>query len=98
MDEAALCVVLSTSAGSAGYIRWVSPLFVRNSLCGLHQMGELALCMSLFTSARSVGHTRWVLYYHAVAPNPDFHGAAGGPGSPGYLHPTDWQRSWGTIP
>ena len=39
-----------------------------------------------------------MLYYHAVAPNPDFHGAAGGPGSPGYLHPTDWQRSWGTIP
>ena len=29
------------------------------------------------------------LYYHAVAPDPDSHRAAGGLGSPGYLQPTD---------
>ena len=60
MGEPVLCVVLSPSARGAGYTRWVSPLFVWYSLCGLHQMGELALCVALLTSARSVGYTRWV--------------------------------------
>ena len=79
MGEPAPCVVLSPSARSACYTGWVSPLFVRYSLCGLHQMGELALCMALFTSARSVGHTRWVnshfvwysLLVHLVWVTPD---------------------------
>ena len=56
MGEPALCLVLSTSARSAGYNRWVNPCFVSYILCGLHQMSEpRALCRTL-----CVGYTRWV--------------------------------------
>ena len=79
MGEPALCVVLFPHARTVGYIRWVNPLFVWYSLCGLHQMGELALCVVLFSFALSAGHTKWVslrfvwypLLLHVVRVTPD---------------------------